>query len=193
MPHCRQKKRLDLNQVLRQCKVTLSSGTSVHSEPSRTSICVYGPWRELRICLTMEMSSSNGRDKHAYWSPYQKRDSNQRFRDISTTILRFVHWTTAFGVTISLLALRFHSKSSWDLMLFTLWTLPMVLYLKRKSKHEVSCAKSVPALMQNNERKSSVVPDTKTNNNYQAQGLFLLCPNSLTLLTEEGPDFVPKI
>jgi len=64
MPQWRQKKGLDLNQGLRQCKVTLTVTIAMHSEPSLTTICVYGPWRECRICLTMEMSSRNGRDKH---------------------------------------------------------------------------------------------------------------------------------
>jgi hypothetical protein len=65
----------------------------------------------------------------------------------------------------------------------------VVIYLKKKSKHKATCTESVPALMQNSKRKTSVGPDTKSN--YQAVRLFLLRPISVTLLIEKGTDFVP--
>lgn len=64
MPQWRHQKGIDLNQGLRQCKVPVTVTNAMHSKLNLTSICVYGPWRECRICLTMEMSSRNGRDKH---------------------------------------------------------------------------------------------------------------------------------
>ena len=135
MPRWRQKKGLDLDHGLRHCKVTLIITIAMHSEPSVTSICINGPWRECRMCLTMEMSSSNGRDKHDLHTKcvIQTNDLDLLLctphRQCNNTAAhRHTEVRSVLGVISSLLALQFQSKSSWSLKLFTLWTLPMVLY-----------------------------------------------------------------
>jgi hypothetical protein len=199
MAHWRHKKGTDLNQGLRQCKVTLTITIAMHNEPSLTSIRVYGPRRECRICLTMEMSSWNGRDKHDLHTKcvIRTKDLGVLFVlcNVNIIILRlidtqkFVHWTTHSAqckfVTCSavpqLIKLRLEGIHPVDFACGSLF--------KIEIKTRSSCVESVHALTQNSKRKTSVGSDTKSN--YQALGLFLLRLISVTLLTDERTDFVP--